>query len=356
MGYGRGVTSVNRTRWWAVGLLIAGLVAGGAVGALAGSATGEPESASTTTPSTTTTTVARFQVDFPTADPAPVELPVISREGEGPDPLLAVGLTNEEVIVRATQDGLELLPVDAPGWVMGLGYEGAAFYDGTWVYLAPLSGEPLQRWATETTPTSIGSEVVWLAPLGGGGAAVARVDLDTAPIEVQLDPPLAGPLPPAGATMEFADADGTVLSFDLDGPKALVATDRAGNLTEIPGVGPAIALTPDAVAGADDGGPVWFDRRTGELVDGPPPPRPGCEWPIQFQGTSSLWWCEDGLLADRPTDWSLLVDGVGAGILYDDGTTVVAVRPLGVIEILRPAEDGSIILSYEDALISAVRP
>ena len=335
-----------------MGLLVLGLLVGGAIGALAGNAGSEVAApATTTTPPTTT--IAAVEVTYPTAEPAATPLPDLTRDGTGPDPLLAIGLGTEEVIVRVTEAGPELLPVDAPGWVMGLGHAAAGYYDGFWVYVAPLDGSPLRRLPVVGRPDNDGALLSWVTRTASG-TAVARVDLDDPELAVTVDPDLPFDLGVDPNTLVAAsDPDGVVLHFPGNEERPYVVVDREAAVVDLAEPG-FLALAPDAVAVAAPESPaIWVSRATGEPVTGPSAIE-GCDWPYRFQGGTSLWWCTDGYYAESAA-WTVQADGGVVG-LFDEGQTIVTVQPGGTIEVFRPAQGDWLLIQHDDALVSAVRP
>ena len=326
-----------------------GLLVGGAVGALAGSTTAEPEAIAPTTTSTTTTTTVPVVAGYPTAEPAEIELPPITREGDGPiDPLLAIGLGNQEVIVTVTTDGPELLPVTAPGWVMGLGRSLAAYWDGTWLYLAPLDGGPIARFAAAGQPRNSG-EVLGTVVVANGRRTFFRFNLDGPSTDVVPVLEVPESIPDGPVDVVDSDNEGVILRAGNAADYEFFYAGRDGTVLELT---EALVLAPDAIAvpGTNTG---WVDRVAGEPTESPSPELSGC-WPHAFQEDTAMWWCDGGLVVQGsdPAEYP----HAGGGGLFDNGRTVLLVDPQGSLEVQRPGTEVDVTLDYGDLLVSAVRP
>ncbi|MEX1279534.1 MAG: hypothetical protein AB1Z55_02330 [Acidimicrobiia bacterium] len=301
-----------RSRPWLAGLAmgVAGLVAGGGLGAWAGSA---GSSAPTTMPTTTTVPAATPVDAFPDADPLPAPDPGVFWEGLPEGAWVALADLPDDHLLVVAGDRLEPVAGVAPGRVVALGRGGAALVGSDGLRIVRPDGS--ERSAPSSGPVhGQGDLVAWTAA-GGRGPEVRIVDLGTD----DPSPRTLASAPAPGLVVAQVDRLGAVLTDPAGSTSWVVGPEGAWS---VPAGETVAALLADRVAVVAADGLGWRDRASGSPADGVEPPVGGRDClPVEARDRTVLWACVSGFSVSSP--WGSSSGAGDRAQLVDDGEGVV---------------------------------
>ncbi len=299
------------SRPWLAGLAmgVAGLVAGGGLGAWAGSA-GSP--APTTNPMTTVPAAAPVDA-LPDADPLPAPDPGVFWEGLPEGAWVALADLPDDRLLVVADDRLVPVAGVAPGRVIALGRGGAALAGSDGLRIVRSDGS--ERSASSSGPVHGQGELVAWTAAGGRGPEVRIVDLASDDPETRT----LAPAPVDGLVVARVDRSGAVLTDPTGSTSWVVGPDGAWS---VPAGETVAALLTDRVAVVTADGLGWRDRASGSPTDGIEPPVGGRDClPVEARGRTVLWACVGGFSVSSP--WGSSSGAGDRAHLVDDGEGVV---------------------------------